>query len=42
VKEEEASAVDFFYRGERDEHTADPRVSDDTPTANGPGGDVVR
>jgi hypothetical protein len=42
VQEEEASAVDFFYRGERGERTADPRVSDDKPTANGPGGDVVQ
>jgi hypothetical protein len=43
AKEEEASAIDFFYRGEeRGERTTFPRIGDDTPAANRPGGDVAR
>jgi hypothetical protein len=45
VREEEASVIDFFYRGggrERGERTAVPRVSDDTPAATRSGRDAAR
>jgi hypothetical protein len=43
VKEEEASAIEFYYRGEeRGERTAVPCVSDDTPAANRSGEDATK
>jgi hypothetical protein len=43
VKEEEASVIDFFYRGEeRGEHMAVPHIRDGTLVANRSGGDAAR